>query len=158
MAKKSITIEVEGLKELAKRLSGISAEAKTKATTQINLAALDFQLNVRKTISKTTGRHRKYKRGKTQVAKGLKRVHYSSSPGKPPNSDSGKLRESLSVTKASAFRTTAFVRAGGSGAKYAPFVERGTRRMKARPYFRPMLRKLTPQIVRRIERAINSVL
>ena len=50
------------------------------------------------------------------------------------------------------------ITAGGNAAPYAPYVEYGTYKMRARPYMKPALEYNAPGIARRFQRAVEEVL
>jgi HK97 gp10 family phage protein len=152
----SLSVTVDGMEALEKRFIALDKEARQRVNRAVNVSAIEFHRDVVKTIRKPTGRYRQYKRGKTAISKGKKRIHYSSMPGSPPNSDSGNLVKNTRITRRPTLRRSwAHV---VSGAKYASWLEDGTRKMKARPFWGPMLRKKRPIFVSRIRQAINSAI
>lgn len=69
-----------------------------------------------------------------------------SAPGDPPGVDTGALRNSIHVTKIRARHYQI-----GDGVEYGIHLEYGTRKMGARPFMRPMARRLAkraPQFFR----------
>lgn len=91
------------------------------------------------------------KGGRNLRARGF---HQASAPGQPPAVNTNRLRASWSVGQVNglgsvtseAGNTTSIYRDGsrivltiGSSVYYAPFLEYGTRRMRARPYLKPTL-------------------
>lgn len=154
-----LEFSIDGIDELIKRFANLDKEGRKRVNRQINVSALEFQRETRKSIVKTSGRYRRYRRGRTDVSKGKKRLHYSSMPGSPPNSDSGKLKDSIKITRSPTIASSyAIVKSTGPGSKYAPFLERGTRKMKARPFWRPMIRQKSALFVGRIRQAINGLI
>lgn len=66
-----------------------------------------------------------------------RRGHRASAPGEPPAVDTGRLKQSIqSEVTRDATRVTARV---GTNVTYAPFLEFGTRLMRARPFLGPAL-------------------
>ena len=157
MAKRGLEIKVDGLKDLAERFADLSATGQARVKRAINENAVEFQRKVRGSIRKNTGRHRKYVRQNPK--RGQKKLHWSSKPGMPPNSDSGKLAGSIEVTqRAMGRRNYVVVKAGGPGAKYAKALEKARDRRRRRPFMGPMFRKLRPVFVSRIRRAMMSAI
>lgn len=72
-----------------------------------------------------------------KVGKKRNKAHQASAPGDPPAVDTGDLRSRIGVQK---------IKPGhyrvGTNLIYAPWLEFGTRRMKARPFMRPALEKV----------------
>lgn len=75
---------------------------------------------------------RTYKRGR--------RVHVASAPGEPPATDTGLLRNSVQAGRRMRRTARAVIGEVGIGAEYALFLEKGTRRMKPRPFIGRTLR------------------
>lgn len=103
-------------------------DALQKTTRRLTLA---FEGFLKRTL--TGVRHgRLYRRGS--------RVHVASAPGEPPAVDTGFLRNSVRALRAVAIRVSPVrVLAIGEvrvGAEYGFYLERGTRRMAARPWVR----------------------
>lgn len=79
-------------------------------------------------------------------------IHRASAPGDPPTVRTGRLRRGIQMARPN--RNRAATRVGwriGINVKYAPFLEFGTRRMQARPFVKPVLKKmqtLGPRMVR----------
>lgn len=84
------------------------------------------------------------KRGRNLRARGF---HQASAPGQPPAVNTNRLRASWSVSGIGTQGSDSFLRFYQQGKKtvlefgsrvlYAPMLELGTRRMKARPYIKP---------------------
>lgn len=171
MAGNAIEIRVDGLKELKERFASLDKEGRRRVNRAINLNATELQREVRKVITKNTGRYIKYRRGG--------KAHWSSTPRRAPNSDTGNLKKLILVTqRSSSSRLGAVVI---SGAKYsaalefghkitprrgalvtvrrAPTVE-GPRRghVAPRPFMFPTLEKNRKVFVARIREAIKGVL
>lgn len=77
-------------------------------------------------------------------------THQASAPGEAPASDTGTLIGSIYHEAENDLRY-----AVGSRADYAPWLEFGTRKMGARPFFRPALEKIRPSFVRNVTDAIR---
>lgn len=70
-------------------------------------------------------------------------IHRASAPGDPPTVRTGRLRRGIQMARPN--RNRAATRVGwriGINVKYAPFLEFGTRRMRARPFIKPVLKKM----------------
>ncbi len=76
----------------------------------------------------------------------------ASAPGTPPQSDTGRLADSLFVE----------IDADGLGARvgsdldYAAHLEFGTTKMAARPWLQPTFERMKPKIVRRLAKAAKA--
>ncbi len=150
---RQIDVRVDGIKELENRFKTLEKEGRKRVARQINVNALEYQRAVRKTIRKRTGRHIRYRSRKDGS-----RWHWSSSPGAPPNSDTGNLAGQIRVTRrASSVQTKmgAFVI---SGAKYSSALEFRRDRSKRRPFMIPVINKNRKLFVERIKRAIMGLI
>lgn len=148
MAKNSITIELDGMEELKKRFASLGKEGRKRVNRAINVNAIEFHREVKNSITRNTGRYRRYRRGG--------KWHYSSMPGSPPNSDTGNLRKNIRVTsKATNARNYAEII---SGAKYSAALEKAKAPRKKRPFMSPMVRKKNKVFVSRIKQAIRGIL
>ena len=117
----------------------LSNSVHNKAVKRIKLMSKGVRDGIRGTIKKSSGKYRLY------YSPIKKRGHWSSPPGHPPNRHTGKLEKSINVLP---------VRRLGKGsqvffpitqeeskAKYGSFLEFGTSKMKARPFFYPYTKK-----------------
>lgn len=110
-----------------------------------------------------TGRLYRVNKGRGKRARNLREIgfHRASAPGFPPAVNTNRLRGSWSIAIKSGkqllpgYNMRIIRRPGvlgyelGSSVLYAPFLEYGTRRMKARPYLKPAIKiveKSLPQI------------
>lgn len=75
------------------------------------------------------GTGRRYKRGNI--------IHQASAPGQGPAVDIGRLRQSITALKVEDGHWRV-----GTNVEYAPYLEFGTRKMAARPFMRPAVRKV----------------
>lgn len=70
-------------------------------------------------------------------------VHRASAPGDPPTVRSGTLRRSIQIARPKPRRqATTLGWQIGINVKYAPWLEFGTKRMRPRPYVRPVMHKM----------------
>lgn len=84
-------------------------------------------------------------------AQNLSATHIASAPGYPPNSDTGRLANSVT------FRVTGQAEAEVfSNAKYGPMLEFGTLKIKPRPLWRPEREKLAPKYVGKIKSVLEE--
>lgn len=161
---KEIEIRLDGLKELKKKFASLEADGKKRVVMAINENAVEFRKETIKSIRRNSGRHNprwtwgKGRAGRRNgVRRGIKK--WSSTPGQPPNSDTGKLVASILVTrKAGMGSGYAIIKSGGPGAKYAKALEKSKNRNMRRPYFGPMFKKLHPTFVARIKKAMISTI
>lgn len=123
MPNMSARIEIDGLKELDKRLASLPAAIQAEIEKAQGLNALDMQ-NVARDMVQSGGRSgRVYKRSKGKI------VHQASAPGEPPKSDSGYLASHIR-----GFVEERFTAVLEAATKYARSLEFGTRKMGARPF------------------------
>ena len=138
----------------------------------MNASALAASRLVRRTLSQPgTGRVYRIgkgrKSGRNLRAQGL---HRASAPGRPPAVNTNRLRSSWTVDSVTGFGSTitasgnsvtiyrdgkSIVLEYGSRVEYAPMLEYGTRRMKARPYLKPTLPVLARAIPLLFQTAID---
>ena len=115
-----------------------------KVTKIVGKAAADVEGTAKNSITKKSGRYRKY--GK----------HWSSTPGKPPNSDTGNLANSIIHRMES--KTSAEVTAL---AKYAVPLEfgwtsQGGNTVPPRPFLNPALQKVKPAFVKALTKVLKG--
>ena len=91
--------------------------------------------------------HRSISRGSRSGKK-----HVPSSPGEPPNRDTGVLQAHLRAELVSPLEAQV-----ASEAPYAAALEFGTSKMEARPYLRPARDKQAPEIQRLFEVEIDKL-
>ena len=138
----------------------------TNATVEGMKKAAIFTQGVAKKMIGGTGTGRRYKRTKSG------RFHTASSPGKPPARDMGILANSVSFdVKRKGFIVRGRVgpdinrirgKKGVDGRpitdpEYGVYLEKGTRRMAARPWLIPSVIKATPTITRILRKAVGDI-
>ena len=165
-----LEFSIDGIDELIKRFANLDKEGRKRVRIAINSNALDFQRSVKKSIRKNTGRHIKYRRGGKN--------HWSSSPRRAPNSDSGNLVKNVRVTVRATNASLGAVVV--SGAKYssalefghklsrrggrrtyfvtAPSIRQGLSYVAPRPFMIPMLKRKTRQYISNIQQALNGAI
>jgi hypothetical protein len=84
-------------------------------------------------VVKRDGTLRKTKKGATSY-----RTHRASAPGEPPAVDTGELRRGSTMGIVGGKMRV------GVTAKYGPYLDRGTPRVKPRPFMAPALARATP--------------
>ncbi len=137
MIKMSVSLKTTGIDQYVKSLD--------KVTKIVGKAAADVEGNAKNSITKRSGRFRKY--GKN---------HWSSPPGTPPNNDTGNLANSIMHRMES--RTSAEVTAL---AKYAVPLEfgwtsKGGNTVPPRPFMEPALMKVKPAFVKALTRVLKA--
>ena len=81
-------------------------------------------------------------------------LHQASAPGESPASDTGRLVNSITVVMNLA-ELSAVIQAN---TRYAEWLEYGTENMEPRPFFRPTMTYLRPELYRIIQREIQTEL
>ena len=120
-----ITATVKGTKQLERKLSILSVVITDAVFEAIALKALSIQSDAIRGIAKISAGMRTPK-GKVV-----------SKPGDPPNTQTGRLIGSIRVQKDKSANTVAVT----SRVKYGVWLEFGTKKMEARPWFTPAVNK-----------------
>lgn len=124
-----------------------------KITMIVGKAAADVEGNAKTSIAMSSGHYKEYKRGDD-------RVHWSSPPGSPPNSDTGFLANS--ITHAMQLDRSKGVSATvKADAKYAVPLElgwtsKGGNSVPARPFMEPALMAIRPVFVRALRNVLRG--
>jgi len=129
-------------KELQK-LAQKSPVLKKELNAAISDSAFLIENKAKHRIQRGPKTGRLYKRGK--------KYHRASAPGESPATDKGFLVRSIHTNRNSKALSAEI----GSNLKYAPYSERGTIKMKPRPWLEPSLRESVPQIEKLISKAIE---
>lgn len=114
-----VKIDVSKLRELKREMPGRFDDALRAAAEEI---ATDIKLSFNTSPAGQT-----YKRGNV--------THVASQPGYPPNVDIGTLKNSIRAIRGNHQFEHYIV----DGVQYGIFLELGTERMKARPFFTPVM-------------------
>src|SRR5690625_1008393 len=130
------SLRIEGLDELNKTLSELSGKFEQEAGRLVNRTAQNVRNNAIHLI-------RTPSMGDTYEKYNPRRTHTASAPGDAPNIDTGRLVNSLTVTRSGAL--TAEVLAN---VEYAAWLELGTTNMKARPFLTPAVEQERPKYER----------
>lgn len=164
----SLSIDLQGLTELKRRFDNLDTEGRKRVNRQLNANAVELRRDVIKSIRQRSGRYRKryyWGKGRKGRQRGVRRgrVAYSSTPGKPPNSDTGNLVEMMRLSRTASMVRTPVAKVI-SGAKYSWHLEKGSDKtsgrgsgIEARPFMAPALRKKRNVFVARIKQAIRGV-
>lgn len=139
----SLSIRVEGLAELRAAMAGLEAKIDGAVSDAIAETALAIEADVVTRIQRGPASGRIYKR------RGV--THQASAPGEAPMSDTGALAGSV-YNDISPMAATV-----GSRLAYAAYLEHGTRRMAARPVWRPVAEKQGKEFRRRVVENIAEV-
>ena len=131
------SLRIEGLDELNKTLSELPSKFEQEAGRLVNRTAQNIRNAAVRSIQKPSGIGTYYKKYNPD------RMHIASAPGQPPNTDTGRLVNSLNVTRSGAL--TAEVLAN---VEYAAYLELGTRHMAARPFMTPAVEQERPNYER----------
>jgi HK97 gp10 family phage protein len=143
-------IRLEGSKEVQAALREASDDVRAEAAKVVTKTALALRADIVKSIQRGPASGRTYRKYNPN------RTHTASAPGQPPMSDTGRLANSIEFDK-SVFggNLTATV---GSRLAYALYLEYGTSRMSARPFFRPAVERMQPKFVADLEAAISGAI
>ena len=140
-----VSVRLEGAKELQAAFSRMSKQVTQATATAVRETAQELEGAVKLKIQQGPKTGRTYRRGGV--------VHQASAPGEAPASDTGTLLGSIYHERES---DLAYV--VGTRIRYAPWLEYGSSRMAARPFFRPSLEQIQPVYQGRLERIINGAL
>jgi HK97 gp10 family phage protein len=143
----SVTIRLEGSEELQAALRRASGEIKQAVSRAVVGTALELQGNIKKSIAQGPASGRTYEKYNPR------RTHTASAPGQPPMTDTGRLVNSIEFDKIGDLTATV-----GSKLVYAPYLEYGTSRMAARPFFRPAIEEIRPKYMARLEKTLGDEL
>jgi HK97 gp10 family phage protein len=140
-----ISGKVVGFKSLTKKLSSGAGTIEAAAIVAVQKATLLVHKEAVTSIQKSSG-------GTPAIRYGPKRVVTVSPPGSPPNSDTGRLAQSVKFEFDDNGKS-GFV---GSNLKYAAYLEFGTKEMSARPWLAPALEKVNKKIADIFKKEINK--
>lgn len=138
----SITIEIEGLDDVARMIKQIGAKAEAEVAKAVTTTALEVNTNVKKLIQRGPKTGRVYERGS---GRNLSATHQASAPGEAPATDTGALVSSVYFQQDDKLSATV-----GSRLAYAYYLEFGTARMAARPSWLPATEAAAPKLAKRI--------
>lgn len=105
----------------------VLAQQKKRAR-KVGIKVAQYILNEMSRSLTAVSSGREYKRGG--------KIHIASKPGDPPNKDMGDLNRSIQIKT-----TLESIAVGSFGVPYAFWLEHGTSKMGARPFFHPAIEK-----------------
>ena len=143
----SVTIKLEGAKELQVALRNLSDEVLEQVGKAVTGTAIMLRADVVERIQRGPAS------GVVYSKKNPNRVHQASAPGEAPATDTGRLANSIEFDQIGPLTATV-----GSSLLYALYLEYGTSRMAPRPYFRPAVEAVRPMFERALERALAGVI
>lgn len=136
-----LSIELQGKEEFRRAILAASQAVKDEVEAEVVATAIELRANIVKSIARGPKTGQVYRRGNV--------THQASAPGQAPATDTGRLVNNIYFERLGA--TTAAV---GSTLVYAEHLEYGTRKMAARPFFRPAVEKMRKQFQKRLEIAV----
>lgn len=139
-----VTITLSGGKELQAALKAMGPKLQAEVGKAVTGTALELQGDVKKRIQRGPASGRTYRKSNPT------RVHQASAPGQAPATDTGRLVSSITFDTQGPLTATI-----GSRLVYALWLEYGTSRMAARPYFRPAVEAMRAKFVKRLEAAVR---
>lgn len=139
-----VTITLSGGKELRAALKAMGPRLEAEVGRAVTGTALELQGDVKKRINRGPASGRVYQK------QNPRRVHQASAPGQAPATDTGRLVNSIFFEVQGKLTATV-----GSRLVYALWLEYGTSRMAARPYFRPAVEAMRVRFVKRLEAAVR---
>lgn len=140
-----VRIKLEGKKTMQAALREMSDDVRQAASKAVLGTAMELRGDVVKSIQSGPASGRTYRKYNPS------RTHRASAPGQAPMSDTGRLASSITFDTRGDL--TAIV---GSAIVYAVYLEYGTSRMAARPFFRPAVEQIKAKFDRRLEAAIGG--
>lgn len=144
----TISVSVEGDAQLIAKLARIGKQATPAMTDIANATAIELRGEIIKAVQRGPKTGTVYQRGNIR--------HQASAPGEAPATDTGRLVNSIYFDKARGVFGSV-VATVGSKIVYALHLEYGTRRMKARPVWRPEAKKAQKKFIKRVERYLAKV-
>jgi len=152
-----VTITLSGGKELQAALKAMGPKLEAEVGKAVTGTALELQGDVKKRIQRGPKTGAVYDtifrtiNGRV-VPMGPRPggPHQASAPGESPASDTGRLTGSIFFDTQGPLTATV-----GSRLVYALWLEYGTSRMAARPYFRPAVEAMRAKFVKRLEAAVR---
>lgn len=142
----TIRVQVEGTDELKAALRALGDRVHDEVSKVVIGTALEMQADVVQRINRPGT-------GRTYRKRNPTRVHTASAPGQPPATDTGRLANSIEFDKVSELTATV-----GSNLIYAKYLEYGTRRMAARPFFGPATEEARIKFQQRMERVVQRAM
>jgi HK97 gp10 family phage protein len=141
----SVTMRIDGGEELQRALAALGDEVREATGRVVQETAQDLEAAIKLEIQQGAKTGRVYRRGGVS--------HRASAPGEAPASDTGTLIGSIQHE-----RENAHAYSVGSRLDYAAFLEYGTSRMAARPFFRPAAEAIKPVFRGRLEAIVRGAI
>lgn len=140
----TVTIRLEGSDQLQRELRRLSDDLREEAGKAVLATAVEMRADIVTSIQRGPASGRTYKKSNPT------RTHTASALGQPPMSDTGRLANSITFDRVGDLTATV-----GSALNYAPWLEYGTSRMAARPFFRPAIERMRPIYIGKLEDIIR---
>ena len=140
----TVTIRLEGSEQLQRQLRRLSGDLREEAGRAVLATAVEMRADIVQSIQRGPASGVTYKKSNPT------RTHTASAPGQPPMSDTGRLANSITFDRLGDLTATV-----GSALNYAPWLEYGTSRMAARPFFRPAVERMRPKYIGKLEDIIR---
>jgi HK97 gp10 family phage protein len=140
----TVTIRLEGSEQLQRELRRLSDDLREEAGKAVLATAVEMRADIVTSIQRGPASGITYKKSNPT------RTHTASAPGQPPMSDTGRLANSITFDRVGDLTATV-----GSALNYAPWLEYGTSRMAARPFFRPAVERMRPIYIGKLEDIIR---
>lgn len=122
-------IEIKGLDKLQRSILALKKAAPERLEKMLAYGAINTENSAKQSIQAHQSSGAEYRRRTI--------THTASTPGNPPNSDTGNLVNNITVRKISG----GYDVGSRSGAPYGVHLEYGTRNMQARPWLLPAFLK-----------------
>lgn len=138
---------IKGFKSLEAKLNKMEAEIKGGQVEAVAVATLRLHEEAVKLIQNTGD-------GTPQIRYGPKRVVNASNPFDPPNTDTGRLVQSIKMD---------FIKKGltgrvGSNLKYAAWLEFGTKNMAPRPWLSLAVDNVSKEVADIFSKAVDAAI
>jgi HK97 gp10 family phage protein len=140
----TVTIRLEGSDQLQRQLRRLSDDLREEAGNVVKAVGIEMRADIVTSIQRGPASGITYKKSNPT------RTHTASAPGQPPMSDTGRLANSITFDRVGDLTATV-----GSALNYAPWLEYGTSRMAARPFFRPAVERMRPIYIGKLEDIIR---
>lgn len=155
MAGFKVTGVIKGMKSVQKKIDGLHAEVLSAQTEAVAVSTLLIHGEAVKLIQQNSGGHPEIRYGaKGKSGSSSKRVVMVSNPGSPPNTDTGRLVQSIKFD----FQKQGLVGRVGSNLKYAAWLEFGTKIMEARPWLSTAIENTSRQVAEIFRKAVAKKL
>lgn len=138
---------IKGLKKMMAQLDRAQSEILSGQVKAVQLSTLRLHELAVQSIQEIHG-------GKPQVRYNPKRVVVASNPGDPPNSDTGRLVQSIKFD----FQKSGQIGRVGSNLKYAAYLEFGTENMAPRPWLSTAVEAVNKEVPQIFEEQINDAI